>query len=224
MPSKRGSCAPVTLYGFLPSGNVYKVRLLLAQLGIAHRRVEVAQYHGDTALPAFRKINPNGKVPVVQLENGRVLTESGSILYYFAHDSRFWPRDLQEQTETLRWMFWEQYSHEPPIAGNRYIFGYTKDRTGLESTIARNANRGEHALRVMDGHLAHQSWFSGRAYGIADIALYAYTHVADEGHFDLSPHTHIRRWLADVKAQPNHIGLLEETSVLPVTALEANQT
>ena len=110
----------IVLYGFLPSGNVYKVRLLFAHLGIKHRRVEVAQHAGHTSLPAFRRINPIGKVPVVRLDDGGVLTESGAILYYFAQGTQFWPSDLRAQTETLRWMFFEQYSHEPPIAG-RYV-------------------------------------------------------------------------------------------------------
>jgi glutathione S-transferase len=116
-------------------------------------------------------INPIGKVPVVRLDDGRVLTESGAILYYFAQGTQFWPSDLHAQTETLRWMFFEQYSHEPPIAGNRYMLGYVDDRTGLQGLIAMNAARGEHALRVMDGHLAQHSWFSGSHYGIADIAM-----------------------------------------------------
>jgi len=214
----------IVLYGFLSSGNVYKVRLLSAHLGIKHRRVEVAQYAGHTSLPAFRRINPIGKVPVVRLDDGRVLTESGAILYYFAQGTQFWPSDLQAQTETLRWMFFEQYSHEPPIAGNRYMLGYMDDRTGLDGLIAMNAARGEHALRVMDGHLAQHSWFSGDQYGIADIALYAYTHVANDGGFDLSPHSHIRRWLNDVCTQPRHILLLQETSVSPVTTLEEERT
>lgn len=109
-------------------------------------------------------------------------------------------------------MFFEQYSHEPPIAGNRYTLRYMADRTGVDQLIAMNVGRGENALRIMDGHLAQHSWFSGGQYGIADIALYAYTHVADEGGFDLSPHLHIERWLDDVRDQPGHIGLLQETS------------
>jgi glutathione S-transferase len=213
----------IVLYGFLPSGNVYKVRLLFAHLGIEHRRVEVAQHLGHTAAPAFRKINPNGKVPVVKLDDGRVLTESGAILYYFAQGTKFWPSALEAQTETLRWMFFEQYSHEPPIAGNRYILGYTDDRAGLDGQLKRNAERGEHALRVMDAHLAGNLWFSGGQYGIADIALFAYTHVAPEGGFDLSPYSNITRWFDDVRAQPRHIQLLQETSCAPVRTLEEEQ-
>ena len=111
-------------------------------------------------------------------------------------------------------------SHEPPIAGNRYLLRYKDERSGSEKTIEANAARGEHALRVMDAHLAQSSWFNGRRFGIADIALYAYTHVAEEGGFDLSPHKHIHHWLDNVRSQPNHILLLQETSALPVTSLE----
>jgi glutathione S-transferase len=210
----------IVLYGFLASGNVYKVRLLFSHLGIAHRRVEVAQTAGHTSLPAFRRINPVGKVPVVKLDDGSLLTESGAILYYFSQGTPFWPSDLGAQTETLRWMFFEQYSHEPPIAGNRYLLGYTDQRGGFGKTIEANAARGEHALRVMDTHLAGSSWFSGGRYGIADIALYAYTHVAEEGGFDLSVHAQVRRWLDRVASQPDYIPLLQETSAAPVTRLE----
>jgi glutathione S-transferase len=210
----------IALYGFLPSGNVYKVRLLFSHLRIAHRRVEVAQTAGHTSLPAFRRINPMGKVPVVKLDDGRFLTESGAILYYFSQGTAFWATDLRAQTETLRWMFFEQYSHEPPIAGNRYLLRYSEERIGIEKTIEANAARGEYALRVMDAHLAQSSWFSGGRYGIADIALYAYTHVAAEGGFELSTHTHVSRWLNRVRSQPDHISLLQEGSAWPVTSLE----
>jgi len=210
----------IVLYGFLPSGNVYKVRLLFSHLRIAYRRVEVAQTAGHTSLPAFLRINPIGKVPVIKLDDGCFLTESGAILYYFSQGTSFWPTDFREQTETLRWMFFEQYSHEPPIAGNRYLLRYTDESIGFEKTIATNAARGEHALRVMDGHLTQSSWFSGGHYGIGDIALYAYTHVAAEGGFKLSTHTHISRWLNRVRSQPNHISLLQESSAWPVTSFE----
>ncbi len=180
----------ITLYGFLPSGNVYKVRLLLAQLGIPHRRVEVSQLTGDTAAPAFRAINPIGKVPAVRLDDGRVLSERGAILYHFARSTQFWPADP-----------WEA-------------------RAGKEQMIEANRARGVHALAVMEGHLAAHSWFSGPAYGIADIALYAHTHVAEEGEFSLAPFTAVRAWLDRVAAQPGHIALLQETSAEPVRTLQ----
>jgi glutathione S-transferase len=135
----------LTLYGFLRSGNVYKVRLLLAQLGIPHRRVEVSQLTADTARPGFRAINPIGKVPTVVFDDGRMLSESGAILHYLAGGSRFWPEDRWQQAQVLRWMFFEQYSHEPAIAVNRFLRVYTgaDDRT---SQIEANHRRGMHAL------------------------------------------------------------------------------
>jgi len=214
----------ITLYGFLPSGNVYKVRLLLALLGIPHRRVEVSQLTGDTATAAFRAINPIGKVPAVRLDDGRVLSESGAILYHFALGTPFWPAEPWDQAQALRWMFFEQYSHEPPIAGNRYWLRYqpAAARVGRQAMIEANRARGAQALAVMEGHLAAHSWFSGPAYGIADIALYAYTHVAEEGEFSLAPFAAVRGWLQRIAAQPGHIMLLQETSAGPVATLELN--
>ena len=209
----------LTLYGFLRSGNVYKVRLLLAQLGIPHRRIEVSQLTADTARPEFRAINPIGKVPTVVFDDGRMLSESGAILHYLAAGTRFWPQDRWQQAQVLRWMFFEQYSHEPAIAVNRFLRVYTgaDDRT---SQIEANHRRGMHALGVMDAHLAAASWFGGAAYSIADIALYAYTHVADEGGFDLAGFANVQRWLERVRDQPGHILLMQETSAEPVVDLD----
>jgi glutathione S-transferase len=209
----------LTLYGFLRSGNVYKVRLLLAQLGIPHRRIEVSQLAGDTARPAFRAINPIGKVPTVVFEDGKMLSESGAILHYLANGTRFWPEARWQQAQVLRWMFFEQYSHEPAIAVNRFLRVYTgtDDRT---SQIEANHRRGTHALAVMDAHLQEEGWFGSKACSIADIALYAYTHVADEGGFDLAPFANVRRWLDRVRGQPGHILLMQEASAEPVTDLD----
>jgi glutathione S-transferase len=209
----------LTLYGFLRSGNVYKVRLLMAQLGIPHRRIEVSQLTADTARPEFRAINPIGKVPTLVFDDGRMLSESGAILHYLAAGSRFWPQDRWQQAQVLRWMFFEQYSHEPAIAVNRFLRVYTgtDDRTGQ---IEANHRRGMHALGVMDAHLGAASWFGGGDCSIADIALYAYTHVADEGGFDLAGFANVRRWLARVRNQPGHILLMQETSAEPVVDLD----
>jgi len=209
----------LTLYGFLRSGNVYKVRLLLAQLGIPHRRVDVSQLTADTARPEFRAINPIGKVPTLVFDDGRMLSESGAILHYLAAGTRFWPEDRWQQAQVLRWMFFEQYSHEPAIAVNRFLRVYTgtDDRT---AQIEANHSRGTHALAVMDAHLAANRWFGAETYSIADIALYAYTHVADEGGFDLASFAHVRRWLEDVRSRPAHILLQQETSAEPVVDLD----
>jgi glutathione S-transferase len=209
----------LTLYGFMRSGNVYKVRLLLAQLGIPHRRVDVSQLTADTARPAFRAINPIGKVPTLVFDDGRMLSESGAILHHLAAGTRFWPEGRWQQAQVLRWMFFEQYSHEPAIAVNRFLRVYTgsDDRT---AQIEANHRRGMHALGVMDAHLAANRWFGADAYSIADIALYAYTHVADEGGFDLVSFSNVGRWLADVRGQPAHILLKQETSAEPVVDLD----
>ena len=196
----------LTLYGFLPSGNVYKVRLLLAQLRIPHRRVEVSQITADTARPEFRAINPIGKVPTVVFDDGRMLSESGAILHYLANLTRFWPPHPWDQAQVLRWMFFEQNNHEPNIAGLRFWNMHAVPVTPLMElwAPARRAS-GEAALAVMDGHLAVRSFFVGERYSIADVALYAYTHVAPEGGFDLAPYPHLVAWLARVAGQPGHI-------------------
>lgn len=209
----------LTLYGFLRSGNVYKVRLLLAQPGVPYRRVDVSQLTGDTSRPEFRAINPIGKLPTLVFEDGRMLSESGAILHYLAAGPWLWAANRWQQAQVLRWMFFEQYSHEPAIAVNRFLRVYTgpDDRT---SQIEANHRRGMHALSVMDAHLAQNDWFGAADYSIADIALYAYTHVAPEGDFDLAAFDNIGRWLERVRNQPAHILLMQETSVEPVANLD----
>ncbi len=183
-------------------------RLLLAQLGIAHRRVEVSQLTADPnmARPGFRAIGPIGKVPTVRCSTmDACLSESGAILHYLAAGTRFWPDDRWQQAQTLRWMFFEQYSHEPAIAVNRFLRDIQARMTSHEPDRGRTIWRGMHALAVMDDYLRSHTWFSADAYSIADIALYAYTHVADEGGFDLARFDNVRRWLDDVRNQPGHV-------------------
>ena len=152
-------------------------------------------------------------------DDGRMLSESGAILHYLAAGTRFWPEDRWQQAQVLRWMFFEQYSHEPAIAVNRFLRVYTgpDDRT---SQIEANHRRGMHALAVMDAHLAQHDWFGAERCSIADIALYAYTHVAEEGGFTLTAFSHVRRWLEQVRAEPGHILLMQETSAEPVVDLD----
>ena len=205
------------LYGNLDSGNVYKVRLLMAQLDIAHRRVDVAQSRGEPRSAAFRAINPIGKVPALRLDDGRVLSESGAILYFLAHGTRLLPDDAWDAAQVLRWMFFEQYSHEPYVAVNRYLLRYAsaEERARFEGRVPENAQRGERALAVMEQQLAQTEWLAADRYTIADIALYAYTHSAEEGGFVLDHYPAICRWLDKFRAQPRHIGQHEETSTLP---------
>jgi glutathione S-transferase len=209
----------LTLYGDLDSGNVYKVRLLLAQLGIAYRRVDTTQNRGEPATPQFRAINPVGKIPTLVFDDGRMLSESGAILFYFARETALLPSDAWEQANVLRWMFFEQYSHEPAIAVNRHwkLHLPSAEQAALAPRIADNHARGLQALSVMEQRLGGHDWLAAERYTIADIALYAYTHTAAEGGFDLAPYLGIRGWLDRVRAQPGHIPQMREESGVAVT-------
>jgi len=206
----------LTLFGNLESGNVYKVRLILALTGVKHRRVEVNQVKGDPRSPAYRAMAPIGKVPAVKFDDGRVMMESGALLFYFAQGSKYWPKETWDQTVALQWMFFEQYSHEPAIAVNRYLMHYAPPGDPRRNQIALNAEKGNFALSVMERHLTAHDWFCPAGYSIADMALYAYTHVADEGGFDLSPYPKIGGWMARLASQPGHVAMMTETSAEPV--------
>ena len=208
----------LTLYGDLDSGNVYKVRLLLAQLGIPHRRIDTTQNRGEPRTAKFRAINPIGKIPALAFDDGRVLSESGAILFYFARDTALFPTDGWDQATVLRWMFFEQYSHEPYIAVNRHLLSRASeaDLAGRDARVAANHPRGEQALAVMQQQLDGNDWFAAGRYTIADIALYAYTHSAVEGGFDLAAYPAIGRWLERVRGQPRHLGQYDEGSAEPV--------
>ena len=192
------------LYDYLPSGNGYKVRLLLHQLGIPFERVELDILRGETRTPEFLAKNPNGRIPTLELEDGTHLAESNAILCYLADRTPFLPADRLDRARVLQWMCFEQYSHEPNIATVRFWYHseLTDERRAL---LPAKRELGEAALRVMDGHLRTRRFFVGESYTVADIALYAYTHVADEGGFDLAPHAAIRDWLERVRAQPGHV-------------------
>jgi glutathione S-transferase len=188
------------LYDFLPSGNGYKVRLLLSQLGIRFTLVEKDVMKGETRTPDFLALNPNGRIPVLELDDGRRLSESDAIMFYLAEGTPFLPDERFARAEVLQWMFFEQYSHEPYIAVARFW------RHWLDKPVdEERMGRGRQALGVMERHLARRRFFVGERYGIADIALYAYTHVADEGGFDLAPYPSVRAWLARVASQPGHV-------------------
>ncbi len=205
----------LTLFGNLESGNVYKVRLIMALTGVKHRRVEVNQVQGDPRSPAYRAMAPIGKVPCVKFDDGRVMMESGALLYYFAQGSKYWPKELWDQTSVLQWMFFEQYSHEPAIAVNRYLMHYAPPGDPRRNQIALNAEKGHFALSVMERHLTINDWFCSAGYSIADMALYSYTHVAGEGGFELNGYPKIQAWLARVAAEPGHVAMMQETSAEP---------
>ncbi len=197
----------LTLYDYWESGNGYKVRLLLSHLGLEHRRVELDILRGETHTDAFLAKNPNGRIPLLELADGRVLAESNAIQFYLAEGTPYLPDDAYERAQVLQWMFFEQYSHEPYIAVLRFwTFSGQLDEHAHE--IDERKQRGDQALGVMEQHLAKRSFFVAERYGLADIALYAYTHVADQGGFDLAPYPAIRRWLERVRSQAGHV-LLE---------------
>jgi glutathione S-transferase len=194
----------LTLYDYLPSGNGYKVRLLLSQLGIRFRLVETDILKGETRTPEFRAINPNGRIPVLELEDGRRLAESDAILFYLAEGTPFLPEERFARAEVLQWMFFEQYSHEPYIAVARFWTHYLG-----KAVDAEKIERGYQALDVMERHLVSRRFFVGERHTIADIALYAYTHVAHEGGFDLAAYPSVRAWLARVTAEPGHVAITQ---------------
>jgi glutathione S-transferase len=196
------------LYDYLESGNGYKVRLLLSHLEVPYERVELDILKGRTRTPEFLERNPNGKIPVLELESGVCLAESNAILWYLAEDTVYMPRERVARAQVLQWMGFEQYSHEPFIAVVRFWH-----HAGLldenRAKLAEKRERGLQALAVMERHLAKWPFFVGEGYSIADIALYAYTHVAHEGGFDLGPFGALRAWLERVREQPGHVPITQ---------------
>ena len=199
------------LHDNLSSGNGYKARLLLAQLGIPFERIEYDIDRAETrTLEFLGKVNPNGRVPVLETEDGRFLPESNAILCYLAEDTPLVPDDHFGRAQVLSWMFFEQYSHEPNIATPRYWITH-----GLQMTEERRATLepkrrlGYAALGVMEEHLKERAFFVGDRYSVADIALYAYTHVAPEGGFELEAFPAVRAWLKRVAAQPGHVSITQ---------------
>jgi glutathione S-transferase len=199
------------LHDNLSSGNGYKVRLLLTQLGIPFERVEYDIDEGETRTPEFlENVNPNGRIPVLETEGGEFLSESNAILFYLADGTPFLSDDQFERARILQWMFFEQYSHEPNIATPRYWITHRLEMTH-ERLVMLEAKRklGYDALGVMEGHLKDRVFLVGDRYSIADIALYSYTHVAGEGEFDLGGFPAVRAWLERVRAQPGHIPITQ---------------
>ncbi|MDQ6645937.1 MAG: glutathione S-transferase family protein [Pseudomonadota bacterium] len=186
------------------SGNCYKLQLLLDQLGRDYRWVDVDSAHGETRTDAFLARNPNGKIPLLELDDGRRLAESNAILCYLAEETPLLSNDSWLRAQTLQWLFFEQYSHEPFIAVARFICRFLPRDHPRRSELPALHQRGMRTLAVMEQHLAANDWFVGGAYGVADIALYAYTHCAGEGGFDLSTFPNIGAWLGRAQAQPGH--------------------
>jgi glutathione S-transferase len=197
------------LYDFLPSGNGYKVRLVLHQLGIAFERVEVDILSGGTRQPDFLDKNPNGRIPLLELDDGRRLAESNAILFYLAEGTALLPDERFARAQVLQWMFFEQYSHEPNVATSRFWLQHLELTPERRAALLEKRRQGDAALAVMEQHLRAHAYFVAGRYSVADIALYAYTHVAEEGGFDLAPYPAIRAWLARVAGQPGHVPITQ---------------
>jgi glutathione S-transferase len=193
------------VHGVSASGNCYKVRLALEQLNLPYVWHEVDMMSGATRTDAFRLLNPNGKVPVLQIDDTTCLSESDAILCYLAEGTPLMPADRLARAQVLQWMFFEQYSHEPNVAVARFILQFLKkaDDPRLPEKIAGSYR----ALDVMESHLVTRTFFVGENYSVADIALYAYTHVAAEANLDLSRYPAIRAWIERVRTQPRHIDM-----------------
>jgi glutathione S-transferase len=207
--AEAGVSAPgiVTVHGFSPSGNCHKVRLLLEQLGRPYDWKETRSDTGATRTPEFLAINPNGKVPVLQREDGAVLAESNAMLCWLADGTDFLPSDAWARAQALSWMFFEQYSHEPYVAVARFICGWTPLDSPRRAELPRLRERAHAALAVMERHLQAYRWFTGARYGVADIALFAYSDVAEHGGVSLAPYPGIRDWLSRVRATPGFVPL-----------------
>jgi glutathione S-transferase len=197
-----------TLYSMQTSGNSYKVRMLLARLQQPYHLVEIDRFKGENRTPEYLAKNPEGRVPLLELADGRRLAESNAILVYLSEGTPLLPEDRFEYAETLRWMFFEQHSHEPAIAEARFWLHLVRGGRELRThDIDQWMERGYAALALMEQHLAQHDYFVGSRETVADLALYAHTHVAHEGDYDLSGFSAVNRWLARIAGSAGHIGM-----------------
>jgi glutathione S-transferase len=193
------------LYDSQVSGNCYKVRLLLAHLGIAYERRELSVVDRSNRSEVLDDLNPAQRVPTLVLDDGRALGESGAILWYFAEGTEFVPEDRYERAQMLQWMFFEQYDHEPALAVVRFWVAYSGRPKSFTDRLEERMAAGYRALDAMERHLDGREFFVGDRLSLADIALYAYTHVASEGGFELDSYPAIGAWLDRVAAKPGHV-------------------
>jgi glutathione S-transferase len=197
-----------TLYSMQFSGNCYKPRLAMHELDIPFRIVDFVKGDGQTREPDFLRLNPNGQVPLLVLPDGRPLAESNAMLLHLAEGSALLPDDSYERALCYQWLFFEQYSHEPVIAVARNWLRYIPGgRETMAHRIEEWQRKGNHVLSVMEDWLTRHAYFAGENFSIADIALYAYTHVADEADYDLDRYPSVRAWLARVASRPRHVAL-----------------
>lgn len=198
----------LTLHEYALSGNCYKIRLTAALLGIPLERREYDILKGETRTPEFlREVNGNGRIPVLQIGD-RFLPESNAAIYWLAHGSALIPADRFDHADMLRWMNWEQYNHEPNIATMRFFRGFVgmdNLSAAQSASVPMRIENGKAALALMDDHLAGRRWFVGNGPTLADIALYAYTHTAEEGGFVLADYPHVVRWIVAVAALPGYV-------------------
>jgi glutathione S-transferase len=198
------------LHEYAASGNCYKIRLTAALVGVALERREYDIMRGETRTPAFlERVNPNGRIPVLQVGD-RFLPESDAACHYLGQGSALVPADRFDHADMLRWMFWEQYNHEPNIATLRFWRGWVGEANLTDTQRAQMPVKqaaGEAALTLMDTHLASRDWFVGSAITLADVALFAYTHVAEGGGFDLGRYPAVQAWLDRVEAEPGFVPL-----------------
>lgn len=197
----------VRVWGDVHSGNCYKVMLLLEQLRQPYEWIHVNILGRETRMPAFLAMNPNGRIPLLQTAAGVYLAESNAILHYLADGTSLLPAGRLSRAQVLQWMFFEQYSHEPYIATARYIVRYLGRPADHEGALQAKMAPGYAALDVLEGHLRTRTFLVDDQYSIADIALYAYTHVAYEGGFELTRYPAIQAWIAAVQAQPGYVGM-----------------
>ena len=193
------------VYGDSRSGNCYKIQLLCAEMDIDYDWQEVDIIAGDTRTPEFLSMNANGKIPLLALPDGRYLPESNAILFYLADGSEFFAGDAYGRAEIMQWMFFEQYSHESNIATSRFIIKYLGNPPEKQASLAEKKAGGEKALAIMEQQLSSHIYFASDRYGIADIALFAYTHVADEGGFSLDDYPAIRRWIERIQQRQRFV-------------------
>jgi glutathione S-transferase len=198
---------PIQFYGDSISGNCYKLQMVCAELGLEYIWHEFDILAGDTQTPKFLALNPNGKVPLMILPDGRVLAESNAILSYLADGSSLAGSDRLARACILQWLFFEQYSHEPFIATSRFITKYLNSPPSRQADLEAKRPGGYKALTVMEGQLGAQQFIANNEFSIADIALYAYTHVAHEGGFDLRDYPSVREWLQRIENGPRFVAM-----------------
>jgi len=200
----------IRLYNSQDSGNSYKVRLLLTQLQVPFERIDIDLLRQETAQPRFRARNPLGQTPFIELDNGRVLAESNAILWHLAEGTPFLPDDRWTRAQILQWMNFEQYRLEPNIGTPRFWITMLKVGDERRAQIAEKLKSGNAALAILDAHLARTPFVAGERYSIADICLFAYSHVAEEAGYDLTAYGALRPWVARVQAEPRHVSITAE--------------